>query len=51
MFFKHLQTYCRVVKLADTPPCLGGGEFRKYWFWYQLLHEGSTPSPTAIKLY
>jgi hypothetical protein len=21
--------YCRVVKLADTPPCLGGGESGK----------------------
>lgn len=23
---KRLQTFCRVVKQADTPPCLGGGE-------------------------
>ncbi|MGY3053312.1 hypothetical protein ACVWYG_001510 [Pedobacter sp. UYEF25] len=21
---------CRVVKQADTPPCLGGGEYGKY---------------------
>lgn len=21
--------YCRVVKLADTPPCLGGGDHGK----------------------
>lgn len=25
-FFQNCGTYCRVVKQADTPPCLGGGE-------------------------
>ncbi len=26
---KALLKHCRVVKQADTPPCLGGGEFGK----------------------
>ena len=26
---KHLLILCRVVKLADAPPCLGGGEYGK----------------------
>jgi len=25
-FFQNCLTKCRVVKQADTPPCLGGGE-------------------------
>jgi hypothetical protein len=29
LFFKHLLILCRVVKLADAPPCLGGGEYGK----------------------
>ena len=39
--------YCRVVKLADTPPCLGGGDYGKLASANQPLLEGSTPSPTA----